>query len=68
MSPLARAHHPHRIPIQNHLIKAGEPVPPADMAEALGMATSTVLYHLRVLVAADAPIAYDARGRVRWVG
>jgi len=67
MSSFARTHHPRRVPIQNYLMNIGEPVQPADLAETLGMPTPTVLYHLRVLVAASAPIAFDAQGRVRWV-
>jgi predicted ArsR family transcriptional regulator len=66
MSPLDRAlQHPRRVLIQNHVIQAGEAVSPREAAEALGLATAAVLYHLRVLIAADAPIGFDARGRAR---
>jgi hypothetical protein len=32
------------------------------------METATVLYHLRVLVAADAPVGFDPQGRARRIG
>jgi predicted ArsR family transcriptional regulator len=69
MSPLARAlQHPRRVLIQNHVMQAGEPVPPREVAEDLGMTTATVRYHLRTLIAANAPLAFDPKGRVRRIG
>jgi hypothetical protein len=69
MPPLARVlEHPRRVLIQNHIVQAGEPVAPRDAAADLGLASATFLYHLRVLVAASAPIGFDKRGRARWIG
>ena len=69
MSPLTRAlQHPRRVLIQNHMMQAGEAVLPREIAEALGLGTAAVKYHLRTLIAANAPLAFDTQGRARRIG
>jgi len=50
------------------MMQAGEAVLPREIAEALGLGTAAVKYHLRTLIAANAPLAFDTQGRARRIG